>query len=138
MAYNPKSLQNLKHFKKGNCANPAGRPPLLSTVINGIPDDAKKRIYAVLHLALKQPNRKALQAFLSEKEEELGEYGFVLQRCAVDLIGKYGWQAMMDILDRLFGKPRQEAQVDLSIGLTEPPVIVFSKKGTEEEGTEEE
>lgn len=136
MAYNPKSLQNLRHFKKGNSASP-GRPPLLSTVIGDLPPDAKKRIWSALHYALKQPNHKALEKFLSEQQDELGEYGFVLERASKELLGKYGWTAMMDILDRLFGKPRQEAQVDLSIGLTEPPVIVFSKQGTEEEGTEE-
>ena len=114
MPYNPKSLQNLRHFGKGNCANPAGRPKLLANVIEEMPQDARERIYATLHYALKQPNHKALEKFLSEQQEELGEYGFVLERAAKELLGKKGWTAMMDILDRLFGKPKQVQDVAVS------------------------
>lgn len=134
MAYNPKSLQNLRHFKKGNKASP-GRPKLLANVIAEMPADAKERIYATLHYAIKQPNHKALEKFLSEKQEELGEYGFVLERASKELLGKYGWSAMMDIFDRLFGRPNMSIQSDLSLQMTDPPIIVFSKEKSE--GTEE-
>jgi len=135
MPYNPESLKNLRQFKKGQSGNPKGRPPLLSTVIADLPPDAKPRIWAALHYALKQPNHKALERFLNEQQDELGEYGFVLERASKELLGKYGWSAMMDILDRLFGKPRQEVQADLSLDLDEAPVIVF---GTGKEKEKEE
>lgn len=125
MSFNPKSLANLRQFRKGQSGNPNGRPPLVSTLIGNLPPDARERIYATLHYALKQPNHKALERFLSEQQDELGEYGFVLERASKELLGKYGWTAMMDILDRLFGKPRQAMEHSGSIDLGEKPVIVF-------------
>ena len=132
MPYNPKSLKNLKR------GNYTGRPKLLCNVIKEIPPDARERIYATLHFALKQPNRKAVLEFLKEKEDDLGEYGFVLQRAAAELTGKYGWTAMMDILDRLFGKPHQSTHVTGTVGVGDKPVIIFKSEREDEKEPEGE
>lgn len=48
---NPNSLKNLKPFRKGNCANPTGRPPkdvsltsLLKKYIDEIPERVKGKV----------------------------------------------------------------------------------------------
>ena len=93
MAYNKKSLENLRQFKKGQSGNKAGRPKSLANQIGEIPKDAQKKVYEVLHHALALPNKKAAQQYLvsQEVEDQLGEYGFLLQVALLALIGKQGW-----------------------------------------------
>ena len=55
----------------------------------------------------------------------IGEYGFLLQIAVRSLMGKQGWLTAVDILDRLFGRPKQAITGDLSVDMEEPPVIVF-------------
>ena len=102
MAYNPKSLLNLKHIKKGTSGNPAGRPPSLANQIKSIPKDAQTKVYEVLHHALSLPNVKAAKAYLESDELQngLGEYGFMLQIAVKALMSKSGWLTVCDILDR--------------------------------------
>ena len=128
MAYNPKSLLNLKHIKKGTSGNPAGRPPSLANQIKSIPKDAQTKVYEVLHHALSLPNVKAAKAYLESDELQngLGEYGFMLQIAVKALMSKSGWLTVCDILDRLFGTPRRSITADLSLDLDEAPVIVFT------------
>lgn len=127
MAYNPKSLLNLKHIKKGTSGNPAGRPPSLANQIKSIPKDAQTKVYEVLHHALALPNVKAAKAYLESDEVQngLGEYGFMLQIAVKALMSKSGWLTVTDILDRLFGTPHRSITADLSLDLDEAPVIVF-------------
>ena len=49
----------------------------------------------------------------------MGKYGIVLQ-VAIKQLNKEGWgfNAMMDIMDRLYGKPRISAEVQHSGGIT--------------------
>ena len=128
MAYNPKSLLNLKHIKKGTSGNPAGRPPALANQIKSIPKDAQVKVYEVLHHAISLPNVKAAREYLESDavQDSLGEYGFMLQIALKSLIGKSGWLTVCDILDRLFGTPHRSITADLSLDLDEAPVIVFS------------
>jgi hypothetical protein len=42
-----------------------------------------------------------------QEEKEKGEYGFILELAIHSLYGRNGWQVLMDIMDRLFGKPKQ-------------------------------
>lgn len=127
MPYNPKSLLNLRHIKKGQSGNPAGRPPTLAGMIKSIPKDAQVRVHEVLHHALALPNVKAAEQYLKSEEVQagLGEYGFLLQIAVRSLMGKQGWLTAVDILDRLFGRPKQAITGDLSVDMEEPPVIVF-------------
>ncbi len=133
MPYNPKSLLNLKHIKKGKSGNPAGRPPALASKIKAIPKDAQVKVYEVLHHAISLPNVKAAREYLESEatQEALGEYGFMLQIALKALISKSGWLTVCDILDRLFGTPHRSLTADLSLDLDEAPVIVF--RSTEDE-----
>ena len=135
MPYNPKSLLNLRHIKKGTSGNPKGRPPSLANQIKAIPKDAQVKVYEVLHHALSLPNVKAAKAYLESDavQEGLGQYGFMLQIAVKSLMSKTGWLTVCDILDRLFGTPHRSITADLSLDLDEAPVIVF-KSGAGEEG----
>ena len=44
-------------------------------------------------------------------------------------MGKNAVLYVSDLLDRLFGKPKQVADISADIGLGEPPVIVFGDPG---------
>jgi len=135
MAYNPKSLLNLKRIKKGTSGNPAGRPPALASQIKAIPKDAQVKVYEVLHHAISLPNVKAAREYLESDatQEGLGEYGFLLQIAVKSLVSKTGWLTVCDILDRLFGTPHRSITADLSLDLDEAPVIVFSAGEDKEE-----
>jgi len=130
MPYNPKSLLNLRRPKKGESANPAGRPKTLAGAIKSIPRDAQVRVHEVLHHALALPNVKAAERYLKSEEVQaaLPDYGFLLQIAVRSLMSKQGWLTAMDILDRLFGKPKQTTQTNVlgRIDVGDKPVIMFA------------
>ena len=127
MAYNPKSLLNLKHIKKGTSGNPAGRPPTLAGAIKSIPKEAQTRVYEILHHAIALPNVKAARDYLESDATQaaLPEYGFLLQIAVKSLVSKSGWLTACDILDRLFGKPKQTTTLSGTFNIGEKPVIMF-------------
>ena len=127
MAYNKKSLENLRQYKKGQCGNPHGRPPHLALQIKAIPKDAQTKVYEVLHHAISLPNVKAAKEYLEsdQAQEAMGEYGFLLQIAVKSLMSKTGWLTVCDILDRLFGKPKQTTTLSGGITIGEKPVIMF-------------
>lgn len=95
-----------KRFTSENQPKANGRQPKLSNQIATIPADAQKRMYAILHKATTFNSKdEAIKYFKEEKDK--GEYGFILELAINALYGKNGWQVLMDIMDRLFGKPRQ-------------------------------
>ena len=112
-------LENLKPMKPGETRNPNGRPKKLSTAIKGLPDDMQKQVYGVLAFALTLPDESAAKEYLKQQQGELGKYGFVLQ-IAIKQLTKEGWGfgAMMDIMDRLYGKPRISAEVQHTGGIS--------------------
>ncbi len=83
-----------------------GRKKKLCNVINDIPDDAQRLVYARLWQAVKCRNKKEAISLLEKEAEELGEYGFVVQIAIEALVGKNCWTALMDIFDRVIGKPK--------------------------------
>ena len=135
MAFNPKSLQNLRQFQKGQSGNPNGRPPYIINRIREIPPGARDRVYEALNHIIMLPNVKAVKTYLEDPvvEESLGEYGFVLQLAAKQLLSKRGWLALNDSLDRLFGKPKQTTQLSGGGTVGEKPMIEFGDPDTEGE-----
>ena len=113
-----KELANLKPCKPGETHNPNGRPKKLANAIKGLPKDMQEQIYGVLAFALTLPDEKTAKKYLEQQQGELGKYGFVLQ-IAIKQLTKDGWgfAAMMDIMDRLYGKPRISAEVSHTGGI---------------------
>lgn len=109
----PNSLANLKNIKDQPNAH-HGRYPTIANSIKAIPEDAQKKVYAVLWTAISMPNVKEASKYISKEADNLPECGFVLQIALRELQGKNGFKALMDILDRLFGKPKSSADVSLN------------------------
>lgn len=114
-----KELANLKPCKPGETHNPNGRPPKLKNALKKLPRDMQEKVMGVLAYALTLPDTASAKRYLEYQKGELGEYGFVLQ-IAIKQLCKDGWGfgAMMDILDRLYGKPRISAEVAHTGGIT--------------------
>lgn len=112
-------LENLKPCKPGETHNPKGRPPKLKNAIKKLPKDMQEKVMGVLAFALTLPDTNSAKKYLEYQSGELGEFGFVLQ-VAIKQLTKEGWgfNAMMDIMDRLYGKPRISAEVQHSGGIT--------------------
>lgn len=111
--------QNLKPCKPGETHNPNGRPKKMVNAIKALPRDMQEKVYGVLAFALTLPDEATAKTYLHQQSGELGKYGFVLQ-IAIKQLTKDGWgfNAMMDIMDRLYGKPRISAEVQHSGGIT--------------------
>ena len=112
-------LENLKPCKPGETHNPHGRPPKLKNAIKKLPKDMQEKVMGVLAFAITLPDTNSAKKYLEYQSGELGEFGFVLQ-VAIKQLTKEGWgfNAMMDIMDRLYGKPRISAEVQHSGGIT--------------------
>lgn len=106
------NIQNLKPCKPGETHNPNGRPKKLVNAIKDLPKDMQEKVYAILAFSLTLPDMESAKAYLEKQQGELGKYGIVLQ-VAVKQLLKDGWgfDAMMAIMDRLYGKPRQSSEV---------------------------
>ena len=130
---NEQNIEPFK-FKKGQSGNPKGRPRTLAKVLKEIPPDARERIYAILLTALTFRNVREASAYIQAQDSTDFKYGFVLQIAIKSLAGKNGWQALQDILDRLFGKPRISAEVAHTGGIALNIVTDEETKGLIEEG----
>lgn len=97
---------NKYRFGKDRQPTKRGGPVKLSSQIAAIPADAQKRMYAILYKATTFNSREEAISFLKD-EKDKGEYGFILELAINALGGRNGWQVLMDIMDRLFGKPKQ-------------------------------
>lgn len=115
---------NINAFVTGQSGNPNGRPPLLCNALKNLPADAKEKVHDVLWTAISQKDIKTASAYLQKTADELPECGFILQLAIKTLAGPKGWFALMDICDRLFGKPRQIAEIEGNFNLTPPPIII--------------
>ena len=111
-----KQLANLRPIQKGERRNPhpQGRPKKLINAIKSLPEDIQEKVYGVLAFTLTLPDEETAKEYLEVQKGELGKYGFVLQVAIRQMTTKgWGWSAMMDILDRLYGKPKQNASLDV-------------------------
>lgn len=134
MANNPNAIDNLRAFPKGVSGNPKGRPRSLAKAIKEIPVEAQTEIFGALHHAISLRNEGEARAYLDQasKDKDLGRYGFIFQLALKSLTGPRAWDTLMDILDRLFGKPKQvaETSIDLMPEDNQPPIIIFSETAT--------
>lgn len=118
-----------RQFQPGNTCG--GRTPLPVNAIKALPKDAREKVYGVLWTAISMNNVKEAQSYIEDQAKELPECGFVLQVCLRALLGKNGFTALMDICDRLFGKPKQLTEIEGGLNLTPPAVII---EGEEDDG----
>lgn len=118
-------------FVAGQSGNPAGRPPLLCNVLKNLPADAREKVHNALWTAISQRDVKEAQAYLQKAADDMPECGFVLQLAVKTLVGSKGWFALMDICDRLFGKPRQIAEIEGNFNIAPPPIIIEGEEETE-------
>lgn len=109
---NPRAAENLRPCKPGETHNPNGRPKKLVNVLKKIPKDMQEKVYDVLAFALTLPDETSAKKYLESQQGELGQYGFVLQIAIKQLLKEgWGWSALMDIMDRLYGKPKMSADI---------------------------
>ena len=109
---NPRAAENLRPCKPGETHNPNGRPKKLVNVIKKIPKDMQEKVYDVLAFALTLPDESSAKKYLESQQGELGQYGFVLQIAIKQLLKEgWGWSALMDIMDRIYGKPKMSADI---------------------------
>lgn len=106
-----KQKANLIKFRPGQSGNPAGKPPSFRTMMKRLPKDAQAKAMDVLWTALNMQNYGQAKKYLEEKEAELPECGFMFQVVLRGLMGKDGAWVLGSVLDRLFGRPRQQAEV---------------------------
>lgn len=104
MANNPKAKDNLRILKKGETANPNGRPKKIINLIADVPKDEQLKIYSRLWNVLQCSSIKEAKQLAETMQTE--DSGIVFQLAVDALSGPNGWRALTDILDRLFGKPK--------------------------------
>lgn len=85
----------------------------------------------VLWTAISMPNQKAAATYLKDKEEELPECGFMFEVVIKGLMSRQGHFFLMDILDRLIGKPKQVQEFTGELNLTEKPRIEFGEDASD-------
>ena len=118
-AVSEKQMANLKPCKPGETHNPNGRPKKLVNAIKGVPKDMREKVYGVLAYALTLPDENTAKEYLKKQDGDLGKYGFLMQIAIKQLTRDiYGFYAVNDILDRLYGKPRISAEVQHSGGIS--------------------
>ena len=101
-------------FAPGESGNPAGSLPKMKTAWKAIPKDAQRKLYGVLYHAISLGSVDAAKKYLEETNAaEPGQYGIVLEIAIKSLGSQNGWQTLCDIYDRLFGKPRQQSDVNV-------------------------
>lgn len=108
-------------FSSTNQPANRGRKPKLKS----IPADARNKILEALWHALTLPDQRTAAEYLSKSAQELPQYGYLIQCYTKGMMGKDSIFYISDILDRLFGKPKQVADITADIGTGEAPIIVF-------------
>ena len=87
----------------------------------------------MLHAAICQPSKAEAAKLLNDAKADLGEYGFVFQIAVDTLLGEHGWDTLCDILDRLFGKPKGQSEVNLSGSVEGIKIVIEDCDGKDKE-----
>jgi len=96
-------------FTSDNQPKGKGKKPRLKS----IPENAREKVYAALYHALTLPDQKTAAEYLKRVAEDLPEFGYLIQVYAKGMMGKLAVAYTSDILDRLFGKPKQVKDVNM-------------------------
>lgn len=136
---NKKKSGNGLYTRFSSTNQPANRGRKKKPRLKDIPPDARERVYSALFHALSLPDQRTAAEYLNKVAEELPEFGYLIQIYAKGMMGKQGILYASDLLDRLFGKPRQAQDIDIAVNNGTPPVIVFGTPESQEpEETKEE
>lgn len=120
-------------FSSTNQPKNRGRKPKLKS----IPADARDKVMEALFHALTLPDQRTAMEYLKKEAKDLPEFGYLIQVYAKGMMGKNGYLYVSDLLDRLFGKPKQAAEITADIGIGDPPVIVFGNSERKSESESE-
>ena len=130
---NKKKSGNGLYTRFSSTNQPENRGRKKKPRLKDIPPDARERVYSALYHALSLPDQRTAAEYLNKVAEELPEFGYLIQIYAKGMMGKQGILYASDLLDRLFGRPRQVQDIDLSVSNGEPPVIMFGKADPQKE-----
>ena len=101
-------------WKPGQSGNPKGRPKKFESQFDQCSREIQEKIRERLHQALSCADKNEALAILDVNDGSLGEYGFVLQIAARDLIGKGGMGSLQQIYEMLYGRlPQTNVNVDI-------------------------
>ena len=124
-------------FTSDNQPPGKGKKPRLKS----IPQNAREKVYAALYHALTLPDQKTAADYLQRIAEELPEFGYLIQVYAKGMMGKMAVAYTSDILDRLFGKPKQAKDITMhgslggvNITLTDPDAAEGLRRALENGG----
>ena len=109
-------LKNIERFKwkPGQSGNPNGRPKKFESQFDKCSREIQEKIRERLHQALSCADKNEALAILNVNDGSLGEYGFVLQIAARDLMSKGGMASLQQIYEMLYGKlPQTNVNVDV-------------------------
>lgn len=123
---------NKYRFTKDRQPTRRSGPVKLCSQIGSIPKDAQQRLYEVLHTAISLNSKEEALKYLKE-EKDKGQYGFVLELAIANLASKNGWQTFNDIMDRLFGKPKQVNENYNENNDTSKAVVIFADEEEEDD-----
>lgn len=101
-------------WKPGQSGNPKGRPKKFESQFDKCSREIQEKIRERLHQALQCEDKAEALAILDVNDGSLGEYGFVLQIAARDLMGKGGMGSLQQIYEMLYGRlPQTNVNVDV-------------------------
>jgi hypothetical protein len=124
MANNPNVIDNLKPFKKGEVANPNGRPKKIVTKLKelGYGKDDINQTY----MNMCAMNRQELELIDKDKT---GQYTIIEQIIAGSLVKAHDKNSLFNLetlVTRVHGKPKET--VDNNIKTDEPIIITLNLK----------
>lgn len=104
------------------------RQQALAKRLDSVPDDAKEQLASIAWAVLKCKSKREAEELIRGGTENM-EGGLVYQRWLLEVLGKNGFRATMELIYWLFGTPRQ----DISVRKIEPPEPLEDLRKNKEE-----